>query len=910
MPNRVSKIFQYLRDKLSSLLGFVKFLVIPQNKYLRTILIGVVLVFIFGSITIVYAASDPDIFDQILNLLNVFLFMVASGLGWVAMKIFGIIVWVSGYNDFVTSAAVTKGWVLVRDICNMFFVVILLVIAFAQILGVQKYSMKTLLPKVLIAAILVNFSKLICGLFIDMAQVVMMTFVNGYQATAGANLIQGLGLVKLLALSDEATNPGGGTGPAASEIFVAMLLACFVILATIFVSFFIALLLLMRIVTLWILVVLSPAAFMLSTVPFGQSKANEWWQKFGWTVAVGPFMAFFLWLSLLIMSNPEDMMGDSSLAETEAAIQAKDGKSTGEASYLKNIAQAAIGLSMLMASLMAAQEAGGAMGSLAQTGQKVTAGALKKTAMKVSGAQSVVDRGAAVGAGWKARSEAKKAAVMSKWQQRGAGASNLKDKALGVIKKAPVAPAAAVMGGATAAIKMKMKQRKVRKEAMAKAKLENPGITDADLKARGDAAVNKLKQNEGGVMKAALQGGKAAGWTNMGIGGMDKRMASEGKKANQEARRAEATKNLEGRGIKTKEQKEQLLDTTMAPGPLGSEGRDMQRAALLSLAEKGELSEHHGEMGRKMFKNDEDGLKAFTDAMKKKQAHLAYEDLSKPENAKKLSDDIDSGDVDLSKLDESSYADSNFMAAAHGAVGGKRFSEDVTKASKRSAKHKKTISKALTQDDFSKSILQDISAAQEKHNQLAAMPGADPEEVAASQEQLQEKKDSYKELGKTVVSITGDASRAFTRRQQNHDPTDSSYTTNPENVGKVYNNPSTGAPMIDTEALKSYISSVNAKDLTSMKIDPSIEAHVAPNIQVSHLTKLVKSSESGSDTKMKDLMKVMARQLASGRLSPAENTQITEQLSLAINNEQIAGAIDNDVKAALLAAGIAATPTP
>ena len=46
----------------------------------------------------------------------------------------------------------------------------------------------------LIAAILVNFSKLICALIVDAGQVFMLTFVNGYAATGGANIIAGLKL--------------------------------------------------------------------------------------------------------------------------------------------------------------------------------------------------------------------------------------------------------------------------------------------------------------------------------------------------------------------------------------------------------------------------------------------------------------------------------------------------------------------------------------------------------------------------------------------------------------------------------------------------------------------------------------------------------------------------------------------
>ena len=63
----------------------------------------------------------------------------------------------------------------------MFFVVVLLIIALATILNQEKYSYKTWLPKLILMAVLINFSKMICGLIIDVAQVVMMTFVNAFK---------------------------------------------------------------------------------------------------------------------------------------------------------------------------------------------------------------------------------------------------------------------------------------------------------------------------------------------------------------------------------------------------------------------------------------------------------------------------------------------------------------------------------------------------------------------------------------------------------------------------------------------------------------------------------------------------------------------------------------------------------
>lgn len=53
------------------------------------------------------------------------------------------------------------GWTVTRDVTNLFFVFILLWIALATIFDVQEYSAKNLLPRLIIVALLINFSLVI-----------------------------------------------------------------------------------------------------------------------------------------------------------------------------------------------------------------------------------------------------------------------------------------------------------------------------------------------------------------------------------------------------------------------------------------------------------------------------------------------------------------------------------------------------------------------------------------------------------------------------------------------------------------------------------------------------------------------------------------------------------------------------
>ncbi|MBU3916165.1 hypothetical protein KKA14_11580, partial [bacterium] len=243
-----------------------------------------------------------DITNGFLDIFSRMFLWVATLFLKLSVFVLSFIIEIGGYNGFVVSGAVTIGWVIVRDISNMFFVVALLVIAFGTILGLENYEWKKMLGKLFLAALLVNFSRTICGLIIDAAQVVMITFINGVAATAGGNLINAFKLDKILKLSTD-YSPGSAAGVAADgNMFmaaVAGLVFSSLVIAILLVFLYI---LVVRMIVLWVLIVLSPLAFALTALPRTKSKYfDEWWKEFSANVIIGPMLAFFLWLSFAVV---------------------------------------------------------------------------------------------------------------------------------------------------------------------------------------------------------------------------------------------------------------------------------------------------------------------------------------------------------------------------------------------------------------------------------------------------------------------------------------------------------------------------------------------------------------------------------------------------------------------------------
>ncbi|MFA5131470.1 MAG: hypothetical protein WC467_03520 [Patescibacteria group bacterium] len=308
---------------------------------------------------------------------------IIGALGLILVLVMQALIAVAQYSNFINSPAVSNGWHIVRDICNMFFVLVLLIIAFATILKIENYNYKKWLPKLILMAILINFSKTICGLLIDFAQVIMLTFVNAFKSIAAGNLIENLGITQILTLADNNTDVGFWAIVGAYVLGLIYILIALVVIVTMLAM------LVMRIVMIWIYVVLSPAAYLFSAFPGGQKYASQWWSEFTKNLIVGPVLAFFIWLSFVSLQTqnikgdfPTDSLNTQQVA-AQAGIQSTDTGNIGatNASTPEVFIRFIIAIGMLLGGLKISQEIGGAAGSMAgkgmgaiQTGAKVGMG--------------------------------------------------------------------------------------------------------------------------------------------------------------------------------------------------------------------------------------------------------------------------------------------------------------------------------------------------------------------------------------------------------------------------------------------------------------------------------------------------------------------------------------------------------
>ncbi|MFC1788277.1 hypothetical protein ACFLZY_03610, partial [Patescibacteria group bacterium] len=256
-------------------------------------------------------AEKPGVVDYVMQLIgNLAINLTQVTISFV-ITVLDFIIPLMLYDGFSTSNVVSTGWAIVRDTVNMFFVIVLIIIAFGTILGSARFNWQQQVPRLLIFALLINFSKTLASLMIDFGQVIMLTFANALRDIAAGNFIQLFGLTDMLSISDHSTSMKSLTSPypqppAAFDYMGAGIAALAMSLMVLGTMIILGILLAMRIVMLWVLVILAPLAWFVGGAKDVMVKSNayaDWWSKFTCWVAIGPVLVFFLWLTLAVAGS-------------------------------------------------------------------------------------------------------------------------------------------------------------------------------------------------------------------------------------------------------------------------------------------------------------------------------------------------------------------------------------------------------------------------------------------------------------------------------------------------------------------------------------------------------------------------------------------------------------------------------
>lgn len=237
------------------------------------------------------------------------------------------------------STFVVEGWGIVRDFCNMFFIFVLLYIAFKTILGMSGSKTKEMIVNVVIIGLLINFSLFATQIIIDASNILTRVFYNSQSIAVGPKDANGviqdqrgsMGEIKIsealvskinpqklileAAKADNiqtrlavATSTDKTTGKiSASTFLLVSLLATIVNVVGLFTFITCALIFISRVIGLWMAMIFAPLAFFSYAVPGLDDMETigwkKWWPETIKLAFLAPVFIFFLYLIIKFLDS-------------------------------------------------------------------------------------------------------------------------------------------------------------------------------------------------------------------------------------------------------------------------------------------------------------------------------------------------------------------------------------------------------------------------------------------------------------------------------------------------------------------------------------------------------------------------------------------------------------------------------
>ena len=210
--------------------------------------------------------------------------------------------------DMNSNSPIYQVWTYMRNIANVCFIIFLLIIIYSQITGygINNYGIKKSLPRLIITAMIVNFSYLFCAIAVDVSNIIgsslkdfLGSIANNAIATGTIDQSKNLGFYSLFT-----TIAAGGIGTALAFTFpggpLGLLLAIIPVIIGGIISVVIGLLTLgLRQALIIFLVAISPVAFVLYILPNTEKHFQKWKTTFSQMLFFYPMFSMLFGVSKL-----------------------------------------------------------------------------------------------------------------------------------------------------------------------------------------------------------------------------------------------------------------------------------------------------------------------------------------------------------------------------------------------------------------------------------------------------------------------------------------------------------------------------------------------------------------------------------------------------------------------------------
>ncbi|MBR3329565.1 hypothetical protein IKG29_03540 [Candidatus Saccharibacteria bacterium] len=199
---------------------------------------------------------------------------------------------------FEPGNGVEQTWNIIKDIANTLFIMLLLFVLFSQLtgVGIDNYGIKKILPKLILVAVLVNLSYVICKLAVDLSNILGVGLNSMLSGAAGDISIEAGGTTFASWTFDIAVKGGGATlfviladAPTLLATAAAIGLAVLGLVIVVAVAMLILyVILLIREAGIIIAIVVAPIAFVCYLLPNTEKLFKKWVDLFKALLLVYP----------------------------------------------------------------------------------------------------------------------------------------------------------------------------------------------------------------------------------------------------------------------------------------------------------------------------------------------------------------------------------------------------------------------------------------------------------------------------------------------------------------------------------------------------------------------------------------------------------------------------------------------
>lgn len=223
-----------------------------------------------------------------------------------------------------------QSWSFFRNVANILFVIAMLFVIFSQItgFGIDNYGIKKILPKLIVTAIIVNFSYIICGIIVDVSNIagdaLRGIFENIAHNTTGTPDRQTITQGAMEVITSIAAVAAGsaaivlpllsGAQAIAGGSFLAFIFPILAFVGSAALAGIFAMLMLgLRQALIIIMISISPVAFVLYAIPNTNGMFKKWFSLFKTLLILYPVFCFmvgggYLVSTIIIKSSNEFYM--------------------------------------------------------------------------------------------------------------------------------------------------------------------------------------------------------------------------------------------------------------------------------------------------------------------------------------------------------------------------------------------------------------------------------------------------------------------------------------------------------------------------------------------------------------------------------------------------------------------------